>query len=186
MREDKTALRKEVRERKNMFSEEELKAYSERICGQLLRHGKVLEAETVFAYWSLSDEVCTHRLVTKLLAMGKTVLLPKVVSDTQMTIHRLTALSDLSEGAYGIMEPTTEALPQEMWTELLQHNGVGLIPGMAFDKAMHRMGRGKGYYDRVLAKLPGMYKIGVCFPFQLYKEIPATNLDVLMNEVCCG
>jgi 5-formyltetrahydrofolate cyclo-ligase len=54
---------------------------------------------------------------------------------------------------------------------------------MAFDKANHRLGRGKGYYDRLLPRLKNAYKIGVCFPFQFLDEIPSEAHDVVMDEV---
>ena len=60
---------------------------------------------------------------------------------------------------------------------------VALVPGMAFDAAGHRLGRGRGYYDRFLSAHPPLYKIGVCFPFQRVAEVPSEEHDVAMNEV---
>ena len=60
---------------------------------------------------------------------------------------------------------------------------LALVPGMAFDAAGHRLGRGKGYYDRFLGEHPHIYKIGVCFPFQRVAEVPSEAHDVVMDEV---
>ena len=68
---------------------------------------------------------------------------------------------------------------------------VCLVPGVAFDAAGHRLGRGRGYYDRFLSKLysPSHFpalsplKIGVCFPFQRVAEVPSEPHDILMDEV---
>ena len=59
---------------------------------------------------------------------------------------------------------------------------VALVPGVAFDAAGHRLGRGRGYYDRFLASCPHIYKIGVCFPFQRVALVPTDQHDVVMDE----
>ena len=60
---------------------------------------------------------------------------------------------------------------------------IAIVPAMAFDKQGHRLGRGKGYYDRFLSRIPNIYKIGVCFPFQMLESIPSESTDVVMDEV---
>lgn len=77
------------------------------------------------------------------------------------------------------MEPTGELFTDY---DLID---VAIVPGMAFDREGHRLGRGKGYYDRFLAQLPHIYKIGICFPFQLVDKVPADVHDILMDEVIC-
>lgn len=186
---DKKTLRKEMRARKHRCSERELAEWSEVICGCLLTHPKVVEASVVLLYWALPDEVCTHGLVERLAAMGKIVLLPRVVSDTEMTLHRFTAVTDMRRGAYDILEPVGNEVSVEWLSTVLnerQEAVVGLIPGMAFDCRGHRLGRGKGYYDRMLAVLPGMYRIGICYPVQIVDEVPAEDTDIEMDEVVCG
>ena len=54
---------------------------------------------------------------------------------------------------------------------------------MAFDRAKHRLGRGKGYYDRFLSNVPNIYKIGVCFDFQKVDNVPSDDFDIPMDEV---
>ena len=60
---------------------------------------------------------------------------------------------------------------------------VALIPGVAFDAVGHRLGRGRGYYDRFLSAHTDIYKIGVCFDFQKVPEVPADEQDVPVDEV---
>ena len=86
-------------------------------------------------------------------------------------------LVDLQEGAFHILEPVGEP-----FTDYDQID-VALVPGMAFDAAGHRLGRGKGYYDRFLAAHPHLHKIGVCFPFQRVAEVPSEAHDIIMDEV---
>ena len=58
-----------------------------------------------------------------------------------------------------------------------------VVPGVAFDAKGNRLGRGKGYYDRLLPRIPSAYKAGICFPFQLVEEVPAESFDVRMDII---
>ena len=131
----------------------------------------------VMAYYSLSDEVCTHQLIDELVAAGKTVLLPKVLDDETMELRRYQSVADLREGAFHIMEPVGEPFTDYEQIE------VALIPGVAFDAEGHRLGRGKGYYDRFLQSLPTVRKIGVCFDFQKVESVPFEAHDVIVDIV---
>ena len=138
--------------------------------------------KTILAYWPLPDEVDIRPLIDQLVAEGKTVVLPKVTGDETMELRRYTSRADLQEGAFHIMEPIGE--PFTDYDKI----DVALIPGMAFDAAGHRLGRGRGYYDRFLSTsllslatrhLP--LKIGVCFPFQRVSKVPSEPHDVCMD-----
>lgn len=80
---------------------------------------------------------------------------------------------DLKPGAYGIEEPTgelfTDYAHRLQWFRRHSTNG-------------NRLGRGKGYYDR-LARIPSAYKAGICFPFQLVEKVPAEPFDIRMDEI---
>lgn len=190
---DKKSLRQYIKEEKQRHTEAEQRQLDGSLCRRLLEHQRVAAAETVLLYWSLPDEVCTHALVEELAAMGKTVLLPKVVSGTEMTLHRFTSVDDMVRGAYGILEPAGAAVDIAEVAEMaLPADGAGkgrrvvaVVPGVAFDAAGHRLGRGKGYYDRLLGQLPGLYTIGLCYPFQMVHKVPAELTDIQMNEVIC-
>ena len=144
---------------------------------------------TVMAYWPLPDEVDIRPLIDELVAQGKTVLLPKVTGDETMELRRYTSRADLAEGAFHIMEPVGEPFTD------YEKIDVALIPGMAFDAAGHRLGRGKGYYDRFLLPFtsypspftfhPSPLLIGVCFPFQRVAKVPSEEHDVMMDVVGC-
>ena len=131
----------------------------------------------ILLYSALPDEVPTQSLMDDLVAQGKTVVLPRVVSDTDMELRRYTGQQDLQTGAYGIMEPTGE-----LFTDY-DAIDVAIIPGMAFDTEGHRLGRGKGYYDRFLARVPHLYKIGLCFSWQMVDHVPCDEHDAVMDEV---
>ena len=58
-----------------------------------------------------------------------------------------------------------------------------VIPGVAFDHTGNRLGRGKGYYDRLLPHLSKAFKVGICFPYQLIETIPTEPFDIPMDSV---
>lgn len=133
--------------------------------------------EVVMLYSALADEVPTQTLMDELVALGKTVLLPRVINETDMELRRYTGKQDLQEGAYGIMEPTGELFTDYGTID------VAIIPGMAFDAEGHRLGRGKGYYDRFLVRVPNLYKIGLCFSWQMVDHIPCDQHDIRMDKI---
>ena len=170
----KQELRKMIRQRKQQHSVDESSAFINR----LKDNSHFLHAHTLLLYSALPDEVPTQTLIDELVAQGKTVLLPRVVSDTDMELRRYSGPADLQQGAFGIMEPTGE-----LFTDYAAID-VAIIPGMAFDDEGHRLGRGKGYYDRFLAKLPPTtYKIGLCFSWQRVDHVPTDSHDIPMDEV---
>lgn len=170
----KAMLRQQMREAKRRHYAE-LPKWSAAIVSCLQK--RLSEGRGVLAYWPLPDEVDIRPLIDGLVAAGKTVLLPKVTGDETMELRCYTSHADLVEGAFHIMEPVGTP-----FTDYAQID-IALIPGMAFDGACRRLGRGRGYYDRFFAACPYIYKIGVCFPFQRVQEIPVEAHDVLMDEV---
>lgn len=144
---------------------------------KLLSMPEVADAEIILMYYSLPDEVNTHESVELLARQGKTVLLPKVIDGENMEIRVYEKPGDLTKGSYGIMEPDGK-----LFTDYARI-ATAVVPGMSFDKGNNRLGRGKGYYDRFLKKIPQAYKIGVCFDFQKEKNIPHEENDIKMDTV---
>ncbi len=169
----KQELRQAIRRQKQMFSGND----ASETLRQLRQHPRLINADTLLLYSALQDEVPTQSLLDELVAQGKTVLLPRVVSDTDMELRQYTGLQDLQVGAFGILEPTGK-----LFTDY-EKIDVAVVPGMAFDKEGHRLGRGKGYYDRFLRLLPKTYKIGICFLWQLVDNVPTDEHDILMDQI---
>lgn len=135
------------------------------------------QAQTLMLYCALPDEVPTQSLIDQLTAQGKTVVLPRVTSDTDMELRRYTGHSDLQQGAFGIMEPAGARFTDYSRLD------VAVVPGMAFDPEGHRLGRGKGYYDRFLARVPYLYKMGLCFSWQMVDHVPSDEHDIVMDGI---
>lgn len=180
----KTELRQQIRQVKRQFSPHQLEELSLPIIARL--RPRLAQATTVYAYYSLPDEVSTHALVDELADEGKTVFLPKVTGPHTMEWHRYTSQADLVTGAYGIAEPdigddSSESIREA--TDQKNRDQVILVPGLAFDPQGRRLGRGKGYYDRFLAAHPDIYKIGICFDFQKVPEVPVDAFDIPVDLV---
>lgn len=176
----KSELRKEIKNRKRQFTSQQLSELSFVVVMRLLAHQRLKDARTVMLYYSLPDEVYTHTLVDALLASGKRVLLPRVTGEGTMELRCYTGPQSLEQGAYNIMEPVGEVFSDYAQIDL------AVIPGVAFDRQFNRMGRGKGYYDRLLPQLGCAYKIGICFDFQLVESIECEEHDIKMDEVIAG
>ena len=132
-------------------------------------------AMTVLLYHSLSDEVNTHQFLEE-WCKQKQVLLPVVVGD-HLELRHYYGAHELKTGAFGIAEPTGTLFKDYTKIDFVA------VPGLAFDKNGHRLGRGKGYYDRLLPQLTNAYKAGICYPFQVVDEVPVEPTDITMDGI---
>lgn len=170
----KQQLRKLIAERKRQLTENQLIDFSEKLFLHLESLPAFQEAKTILLYHSLKDEVRTHLFIEK-WKEEKKILLP-VVDGENLKLRIYKNSSDLRTGAYGIEEPTGT-----LFTEYDKID-LAIVPGVSFDEQGNRLGRGKGYYDRLLPYIKA-YKIGICFAFQVSAEIPTEPHDTKMNLV---
>lgn len=170
----KETLRKEVAAMKRTFSEEKLSILSEEVNSTLELTEVFCRAKVVLIYYSLPDEVNTRNLIQK-YCKQKQFLLP-VTQHGDLFLKRFVSVRDLSVSNYGIEEPQGEIFTDYHAIDLV------IVPGVAFDRKLNRMGRGKGYYDRLLPKI-NTFRAGICFDFQLFDRIPFTDQDITMNMI---
>lgn len=171
---EKSELRKLMKEEKARYDMASREALSKQVLEKLETQPVFKQAHTILLYYSLKDEVQTHDFVEK-WSSKKKIILPVVVGD-DLELRIYTGKQDLSIGAFNIEEPTGALFTDYSSIDL------AVIPGVAFDTAGHRLGRGKGYYDRLLPRIKAT-KIGICFPFQLLAEVPTQPFDIAMNTV---
>lgn len=168
----KSALRAQMRQKKKEHTKKQLLQLSFAALSNLQAMPQFQSASTVLLYWSLPDEVATHNFIKK-WSNSKTILLPVIVGKN-MILRQYTG--NMQTGAYNIKEPVSN----ETAAATID---LAVIPGMAFDTRNHRLGRGAGYYDRFLAAHSVKFKIGLCFPFQLVRQVPSEPFDILMDAV---
>ncbi len=172
---EKKAIRKQIRELKMRYSLEEKKQMSLSVWQQVEQSAVFQKSQIVLAYWSMDDEVYTHDFVCK-WARQKTILLPCVRGD-ELEVRYFEGQEKLVAGeGYAIPEPVGQLF------EDLSRIDLVLVPGVAFDRLQNRLGRGKGYYDKILSQT-NTYKLGVCFDFQFLDQLPVEEHDIKMSQV---
>ena len=166
----KQALREQMRSCRKGISIIEMSELSARVCMRILEMDKYRAAKRVLAYASVNNEVSLRGLIRQMLDEGKEVYLPVVRDRLRMDAVRVYALDDLKKGAFNVLEPTGGEViaPQEL--------DLVLVPGMAFDRAGYRLGYGKGYYDRFLARFGGRM-IGICYHECVRRRLPHGRYD---------
>ena len=170
----KAKLRKHIKQLKALH-QDTIASDSERIMQLLADDAHFLAAKTVLLYHSLSDEVNTHQFIEE-WCLKKQLLLPVVVGE-ELELRLFQKMNELKIGSFGIAEPTGP-----LFTDYTKIDFVA-VPGMAFDRNGHRLGRGKGYYDRLLPRLTNAYKAGICFPYQVVDEVPVEPTDITMDGI---
>lgn len=142
------------------------------------------EAKIILSYVNYQSEVKTDDILVRALSEGKHVFVPKVLGNT-MEFYQITDIKDLSKGYHGIREPNNgtkfiEKLSGSQHTKI--NAPLMLIPGAVFDKERHRIGYGKGFYDRYLKGLREtgiqLYTLALCFECQMLDRIPYEVHDV--------
>lgn len=169
----KSEIRKEIRLLKHDISDFDKQTASDAVFSVLFELEEWKNAESVLLYHSLPDELSTLSYLDKII--DKKLYLPKVNGEVLDILPY--SGETLQIGAYNILEPNTtsgKVSPQDL--DLI------VVPGMAFDTSKNRLGRGKGYYDRLLSSCQAI-KIGVCYDFQFLEFIPCDKHDVKMDII---
>lgn len=178
---DKSALRKLKAKERDSLSQSEVQALSDMIIRKLMNTEAYRNAKTILTYVSFRSEVITDDLILTALNDGKKVGVPKVEGD-KMTFYKITSLDMLEAGYFGVREPlvTEEELDPE--------GCLMIVPGLAFDYELDRIGYGKGFYDKYFTAYAdkSFTKCGIAFDCQMCEKIEADPfdqpLDMLITE----
>jgi 5-formyltetrahydrofolate cyclo-ligase len=180
--EQKKALRKKTLEIRHKVTNPAEK--SKRIADLLFQCSYWNTSDKVCMYMSFKTEVDTSLILSEALKGKKQVVVPKVEDDSQISLFSIQSRKDLEQGRYGIMEPSiaiTSSLKNRIEPSQLS---MILVPALAFDLSGNRLGYGKGYYDRLLEKLPDTcIKIGLAFSDQILNIIPAESFDQKVDMI---
>jgi 5-formyltetrahydrofolate cyclo-ligase len=173
----KAALRAEMRTRIASVPPARRAAASQEICRRLLAQPVWQEARHVLLFVPLRDEPDIWPLAAAAQRSGKTVALPRfepVVNGYEAAVVD-DAACDLAPGKFGIREPAPDCP-----AIALNRLDLVLVPALAFDRHGHRLGRGKGFYDRLLADVSGT-TCGVALDEQLVADLPVEPHDIRLN-----
>jgi len=148
-----------------------------RVAGRVFTLDAYRRARCVAAYAAFGSEVSTAAITARVLTDGKQLAMARVEGDA-LVLHRvLDPARDLVPGTWDIPEPAPD-LP------VVDPRAVDLflLPGLAFDPGGGRLGYGRGFFDRVLAEVPGV-KVALAFDGQLVEAVPVEPRDVAMDGV---
>ncbi|MBR1387161.1 MAG: 5-formyltetrahydrofolate cyclo-ligase [Alloprevotella sp.] len=172
----KQALRHRIKTTYGTLTDQQRADWDLELAERLARHTRFEKAQTVLAFYSIANEPDTHRLC-ELWYRQKTLLLPKV-EGKQLELRLYEGPDSLTKGAYGIMEPTGKPFDK------IGKIDLAIVPGMAFTRNGLRLGRGGGFYDRLLARPDWQaYTIGFCYPFQVVDDLTVEPFDRPVDEV---
>lgn len=177
--EAKRALRQKMRALRGSVPAGMRRQRSLAVAERLLALPELSRAQTVLTFLPIQGEPALDTLHTALRARGLTLALTRVNMDTDtLEIARFDSEEALVAGPFGLREPAPEAA-------LVPHDTVDLVlvPGLVMDLRGHRIGYGKGHFDRLLATLPKAFRCGVCYDFQLVGEAPELPHDVPLHAV---
>ncbi len=180
--ETKKELRKRILNVRNHMNKQDVLTNSKIIMDKLRNLNEYANAETVFIYMDFNNEVITRDLIEEMLKEKKHVIVPytdtinvKLIPTEIFDINQ-----DLEKCSFGYYEPKKDIIKQ-VETEKFD---LIVVPGVAFDRSLNRLGFGKGYYDRILSLRRNDCKaIAVSHDFQVQNEIPAEEHDVKMDMI---
>lgn len=175
----KPALRARLRAELQAHSSVAAVAAAGGLCARLLASPAWRSARAVLLFAPLPREPDIAPLLADALASGKLLALPRWNAMTHA--YDLVQVRDLGHelvtGQFGVREPAAHC-PLVAMNRL----DLALVPGLGFDVRGHRLGRGKGHYDRLLAGFTGM-KLGVAFDFQVVATVPCEPHDIVLDAV---
>lgn len=175
---DKATIRRHIlSKKKEVLDIDKYFYYSNALMKRLESNSHFCESNTIMMFWSLLDEPHTHDFIEK-WCHAKKILLPVIVGEN-IVLRQYRNVNEMVVGRYGIKEPTGTLFKD------FEEIEMAIIPGVAFDNNHNRLGRGKGYYDRFFAKntFSTLYKLGICFDFQIVDSLPVSTWDVPMDDV---
>ncbi|HAR62153.1 MAG TPA: 5-formyltetrahydrofolate cyclo-ligase [Candidatus Margulisbacteria bacterium] len=173
----KQAIRQSILEKRKNLYPEEVTILSTQIQNNLLKIEAINTSKTIFTYISCKNEVDTIALIKSWLP-EKIIYVPYIIdaNHSQMVPSKISSLKDIVTHTYGI--PATQNLNADSINDIQ----ITIVPGIAFDKQGHRVGFGKGFYDRILHNYHGI-KIGLAYSFQIVDQLKSGSHDIPMDFI---
>lgn len=176
---DKQALRQLMRSRLRAQPPDDEARWSAEAISHIKQLPTAAAAHTALLYHPIAHEVDLRPLIDEWYAQGRRIVLPEVADDGLLRLRLYEGRQSLRRGAYGIMEPTGALLTPADYAEIC----LAIVPGLSFDDRGYRLGRGRGYYDRLLPHLPHATLVGLAYACQRTDRVPTEPQDVRMHTV---
>lgn len=159
--------------------------YSRLITERILKSKWYKNSELLLAYSSIQNEADLSGLIEQAITDGKKVFLPRV-SGEEIEFFRIKSIDELNSleaGSFNILEPNRENVDSYDKHYNCDNNCTILVPGIGFSIKGQRIGFGKGYYDRFLSKYINIYKVGICYEWQITDSFESNEFDVDMDMI---
>ena len=176
LHEQKKQLRNEVKQLRSELTKEERLKKSQQIELFLQEIPEFYQANSVFCYISYLDEVETHPLIKRFLNQNKSLVVPKIMTKTEMLAIALSDFSDLEPDKMGILTPKSNQAAIDPFD-------IAITPGLGFTEKGDRLGYGRGYYDRWFSKNTVNTKIGIAFEVQIVETLPLEKTDLPLDFI---
>lgn len=176
---NKKALRASIKQKRRALSIEYRQQASRRMQAELTRLPCYQAAEYIMLYMAMPDEVQLDELIAMVLKDGKKAVIPLVTGAGLMEAVELSDMADLVPDKYGIKTVSEEK------RRLIAPDKIDLIivPGVAFDKAGHRLGMGGGFYDRFMLRASRAVRAALAYDCQLLVSVPAEVHDLTVDYI---
>ena len=179
LQKQKSELRSKIRARLDKISDVGREVAALQLCAKLKEQSFFQAAAAILFFAPMPDEADVWPLLQEALVAGKIVALPQFAAAAQSYVARRVQnlQNEIATGQFRVREPK----PGCAKIPVADFNLV-LVPGVAFDLQGNRLGRGRGFYDRLLADVRGV-KCGIAFDEQVVNAVPAGKSDVPVDFV---
>lgn len=173
----KQEIRSKIHDMRRQLTSKSIEDASVRVYEQLVGLNVLKDAKCVMTYSNFDNEIKTGTITGWLLFHGKEVCLPVIHNREMYAADIKSAPLELS--VFGTAQPNFSSAKIIAPSEI----DAVLVPGIAFDKDMERIGFGKGYYDEFLKKANNAVKIALAYDFQIIDSIEPKPYDLKMDMI---
>jgi 5-formyltetrahydrofolate cyclo-ligase len=177
---EKPELRRTIIKEMSLLPRRELETMSRAVLERLFSLSVWEKSQRIFCFRSLPGEVDTAGIIRRAVDEGKILALPRMDGEN-IVFHEITDPDEplLADPRFGVHEPTVD---KPISDPAVGPRPLILVPGLAYDQGGHRLGRGKGFYDRLLSSLLSrgvpFRSAGLAFSMQVLASIPYESHDI--------
>ena len=164
--------RKIIKEKRNALNKSQIEKFSKSVYEKFIALDFIKENDSFFVYNSIKNEVDTQYIIDRLKNLKKTISYPLTIGGEMVAV--IPTNDEWRIGDFGIKIPKKYKTTNSV--------DVAVIPLLACDKNLNRIGYGKGYYDKFLKENPCI-KIGVCYDFQVIENITPNEWDIPLDYI---
>ncbi len=174
----KKTIREQVLGARKLIGTAEMKELSFAIQRRLTDSVNFRQAETIFVYMSMAEEIGTDRIIAAAERQNKTILVPVITAKGIMRPCKLSSDTEFEKNSFGTLEPVS----RDFYTGRID---LCVTPALAVDKRGYRIGYGGGYYDRFFSENGDVFKAALCFEQFFFDEheFDAKEHDIAVDGI---